>query len=160
MNEILNKEPVERVRKKLEEFDKSLKIVLLESTARTAIDAAKSLNTEVGSIVKSLLLRTKSSYLLCLIAGDKKCSLNKLKKILKEKDLSMASANEVKEVTGFTIGGVSPIGHLKNIKVYIDKSLSRFETIYAAAGHPHCIFKISFEEIKQITSGSAMDISE
>ena len=72
----------------------------------------------------------------------------------------MASANEVKEVTGFTIGGVSPIGHLKDIKVYIDKSLSRFETIYAAAGHPHCIFKISFEEIKQITSGSAMDISE
>ena len=160
MNEILNKEPVERVRKKLEEFDKSLKIVLLESTARTAIDAAKSLNTEVGSIVKSLLLRTKSSYLLCLIAGDKKCSLNKLKKILKEKDLSMASANEVKEVTGFTIGGVSPIGHLKDIKVYIDNSLSRFETIYAAAGHPHCIFKISFEEIKQIKSGSAMDISE
>ena len=160
MNEILNKEPVERVRKKLEEFDKSLKIVILESTARTAIDAAKSLNTEVGSIVKSLLLRTKSSYLLCLIAGDKKCSLNKLKKILKEKDLSMASANEVKEVTGFTIGGVSPIGHLKDIKVYIDNSLSRFETIYAAAGHPHCIFKISFEEIKQITSGSAMDISE
>tara|TARA_B100000700_G_C14968568_1_gene820117 strand:- start:924 stop:1406 length:483 start_codon:yes stop_codon:yes gene_type:complete len=160
MNEILNKEPVERVRKKLEEFDKSLKIVLLESTARTAIDAAKSLNTEVGSIVKSLLLRTKSSYLLCLIAGDKKCSLNKLKKILKEKDLSMASANEVKEVTGFTIGGVSPIGHLKDIKIYIDNSLSRFETIYAAAGHPHCIFKISFEEIKQITSGSAMDISE
>tara|TARA_Y100000590_G_scaffold138673_1_gene158764 strand:+ start:453 stop:935 length:483 start_codon:yes stop_codon:yes gene_type:complete len=160
MNEILNKEPVERVRKKLEEFDKSLKIVLLESTARTAIDAAKSLNTEVGSIVKSLLLRTKSSYLLCLIAGDKKCSLNKLKKILKEKDLSMASANEVKEVTGFTIGGVSPIGHLKDIKVYIDNSLSRFETIYAAAGHPHCIFKISFEEIKKITSGSAMDISE
>ena len=160
MNEILNKEPVERVRKKLEEFDKSLKIVLLESTARTAIDAAKSLNTEVGSIVKSLLLRTKSSYLLCLIAGDKKCSLNKLKKILKEKDLSMASANEVKEVTGFTIGGVSHIGHLKDIKVYIDNSLSRFETIYAAAGHPHCIFKISFEEIKQITSGSAMDISE
>ena len=160
MNEILNKEPVERVRKKLEEFDKSLKIVLLESTARTAIDAAKSLNTEVGSIVKSLLLRTKSSYLLCLIAGDKKCSLNKLKKILKEKDLSMASTNEVKEVTGFTIGGVSPIGHLKDIKVYIDKSLSRFETIYAAAGHPHCIFKISFEEIQKITSGSAMDISE
>ena len=129
MNEILNKEPVERVRKKLEEFDKSLKIVLLESTARTAIDAAKSLNTEVGSIVKSLLLRTKSSYLLCLIAGDKKCSLNKLKKILKEKDLSMASANEVKEVTGFTIGGVSPIGHLKDIKVYIDNSLSRFDNV-------------------------------
>ena len=158
MNEILNKEPVERVRKKLEEFDKSLKIVLLESTARTAIDAAKSLNTEVGSIVKSLLLRTKSSYLLCLIAGDKKCSLNKLKKILKEKDLSMASANEVKEVTGFTIGGVSPIGHLKDIKVYIDNSLSRFENIYAAAGHPHSIFKITYNQLLNLTDGKEEEI--
>ena len=160
MNEILNKEPVERVRKKLEEFDKSLKIVLLESTARTAIDAAKSLNTEVGSIVKSLLLRTKSSYLLCLIAGDKKCSLNKLKKILKEKDLSMASANEVKEVTGFTIGGVSPVGHLSQIEIFIDERLKRFNYIYAAAGHPNCIFKIDFDNLKKITKGSIKNITE
>ena len=160
MNEILNKEPVERVRKKLEEFDKSLKIVLLESTARTAIDAAKSLNTEVGSIVKSLLLRTKSSYLLCLIAGDKKCSLNKLKKILKEKDLSMASANEVKEVTGFTIGGVSPVGHLSQIEIFIDEGLKRFNYIYAAAGHPNCIFKIDFDNLKKITKGSIKNITE
>ena len=160
MNEILNKEPVERVRKKLEEFDKSLKIVLLESTARTAIDAAKSLNTEVGSIVKSLLLRTKSSYLLCLIAGDKKCSLNKLKKILKEKDLSMASANEVKEVTGFTIGGVSPVAHLQQIEIFIDEELNRFNNIYAAAGHPNCIFKINFDNLKKITKGSVKNITE
>ena len=80
--------------------------------------------------------------------------------IKSESEKIFCSGHNLKEVKGFTICGVSPIGHLKDIKVYIDNSLSRFETIYAAAGHPHCIFKISFEEIKQITSGSAMDISE
>ena len=160
MEEILNKEAVKRVKKKLEEFDKSIKIVLLESTARTASDAAKSLKTEVGSIVKSLLLRTKSSFLLCLVAGDKRCSLNKIKKLLNEKDVSMANADQVKEITGFTIGGVSPVGHLKNIDVYIDKSFSRFEHIFAAAGHPNCIFKINFDKLEKITNGAVMDISE
>ena len=160
MQDLLNKEPVKRVIKKLKEYDEKLEVIVLDNSARTAQDAANTLNTEVGSIIKSLFLRTKNSFLLCLVAGDKRCSLNKVKKILNEKDVSMAKADQVKEITGFTIGGVSPIGHLKDIKVYIDKSLSRFETIYAAAGHPHCIFKISFEEIKQITSGSAMDITE
>ena len=160
MNEILNKEPVERVRKKLEEFDKSLKIVLLESTARTAIDAAKSLNTEVGSIVKSLLLRTKSSYLLCLIAGDKKCSLNKLKKITSKKDVCMASPDEVKSQTGYTIGGVSPVGHINMIKIYIDISLKRFDKIYAAAGHPNCVFEINFDNLIKITNGKVIEVTE
>ena len=112
MNEILNKEPVQRVKNKLKEFDKSLEVVVLDSSARTAKDAAESLKTEVGSIVKSLLLRTKTSFLLCLVAGDKRCSLNKIKKILNQKDVSMANAEQVKEITGFTIGGVSPVGHL------------------------------------------------
>ena len=160
MEDILNKEPVKRVQKKLNEFSNELKAIVLNSSARTAQQAAESLNTEVGSIVKSLLFKTEDSFVLCLVSGDKRCSLNKLKKIKNQKDISMAKADEVKEVTGFTIGGVSPIGHLKDIKVYIDNSLSRFETIYAAAGHPHCIFKISFEEIQKITNGSAMDISE
>jgi len=160
MDNILNKEPVKRVKAKLEEFDKSLKIVLLESTAKTASDAASSLKTEVGSIVKSLVLRTKTFFLLCLVAGDRKCSLNKLKKILNEKDVCMANADQVKEITGFTIGGVSPIGHLKTITIYIDNSLSRFEYIYAAAGHPYCIFKIDFNKLQKLTNGKVMDIIE
>ena len=160
MEDLLNKEPVRRVSQKLKDFDESLKVIVLDSSARTAQDAADSLNTEVGSIIKSLFLRTKNSFLLCLVAGDKRCSLNKIKKILGEKDVSMGNADQVKQVTGFTIGGVSPVGHLNPIKIYIDQSLSRFENIFGAAGHPNCVFKINFIDLQKITSGEVMDIVE
>ena len=160
MEDLLNKEPVRKVSQKLKEFDEALKVVVLDSSARTAQDAANSLNAEVGSIIKSLFLRTKNSFLLCLVAGDKRCSLNKIKKILGEKDVSMGNADQVKQVTGFTIGGVSPVGHLNPIKIYIDQSLSRFENIFGAAGHPNCVFKINFMDLQKITSGKVMDIVE
>ena len=160
MNNLLDKEPVKRVEKVLAQFDQSIKIQILDKTARTAKDASESLKTEVGSIVKSLLLRTKTSFLLCLVAGDKRCSLNKVKKLLNQKDISMANAEQVKEITGFTIGGVSPVGHLNKIDIYIDESLKRFEKIFAAAGHPNAIFKIDFKNLKEITNGMIMDVSE
>ncbi len=160
MNNLLNKEAVQRVKNKLKEFDNSLEVVVLDNSARTANDAAESLKTEVGSIVKSLLLRTKTSFLLCLVAGDKRCSLNKIKKLLNQKDVSMANADQVKEITGFTIGGVSPIGHLNKIDIFIDESLKRFSNVFAAAGHPNSIFKISFEKLCKITNGLIKDISE
>ena len=160
MEDLLNKEPVRKVSQKLKDFDESLKVIVLDSSARTAQDAADSLNAEVGSIIKSLFLRTKNSFLLCLVAGDRRCSLNKIKKILGEKDVSMGNADQVKQVTGFTIGGVSPVGHLNPIKIYIDQSLSRFENIFGAAGHPNCVFKINFIDLQKITSGEVMDIVE
>ena len=160
MENLLNKEPVIRVSNKLKEFNKNLNVIVLDISARTSQDAANSLKTEVGSIIKSLFLRTKSSFLLCLIAGDKRCSLNKVKKILNEKDVSMASADQVKEMTGFTIGGVSPVGHLNSIKIIIDQSLSRFENIFGAAGHPNCVFKINFTNLQKITNGEVVDITE
>ena len=160
MEDLLNKESVKRVSKVLNDFDQSIKVQNLDTTARTAKDAAESLKTEVGSIVKSLLLRRQSTFLLCLVAGDKRCSLNKIKKILNEKDVSMGSADQVKEITGFTIGGVSPVAHLNPLKIYIDESLSRFKNIYGAAGHPNCVFKIDFENLQKITNGEVMDISE
>ena len=160
MEDLLNKEPVRKVSQKLKDFDESLKVIVLDGSARTAQDAADSLNTEVGSIIKSLFLRTKNSFLLCLVAGDRRCSLNKIKKILDEKDVSMGNADQVKQVTGFTIGGVSPVGHLNPIKIYIDQSLSRFENIFGAAGHPNCVFKINFIDLQKITSGEVMDIVE
>ena len=160
MEDLLNKESVKRVSQKLKDFDESLKVIVLDGSARTAQDAANSLNAEVGSIIKSLFLRTKNSFLLCLVAGDKRCSLNKIKKILGEKDVSMGNAEQVKQVTGFTIGGVSPVGHLNPIKIYIDQSLSRFENIFGAAGHPNCVFKINFIDLQKITSGEVMDIVE
>ena len=72
----------------------------------------------------------------------------------------MASADEVKDITGFTIGGVSPIGHLNKVSIYIDKSLERFSTLYAAAGHPNCVFKIDFRNLQKITKGSIEEITE
>ena len=160
MSDLLNKEPVRRVQKKLKEFDESYKVIELDSSARTAKEAAKSLKTDVGSIVKSLLFRSQNNFFLCLVSGDKRCSLNKLKKIKNLKDISMANPQSVKEVTGFTIGGVSPIGHLEKIEIFIDNNLKRFEKIYAAAGHPHCVYKIDFENLIKITNGTVIDIAE
>ena len=117
MEDLLNKEAVQRVIKVLGDFDSTLKVQVLSSSARTALDAANSLNCEVGAIVKSLLFRTEDTFLLCLVSGDKRCSLNKLKKITQIKDISMASPDDVKNQTGYTIGGVSPIGHLKKINI-------------------------------------------
>ena len=131
---LLEKEPVQRVEKILKDFDKSQNIIVLENSARTALEAASSLGCEVGAIVKSLLFKTENSFTLCLVAGDKRASLNRIKKALKIKDASMASAEDVKNITGYTIGGVSPIGHLKKIEILIDKSLSRFNLLFAAAG--------------------------
>ena len=157
---LLNKEPVKRAEKALKEFDEALSVTELENTARTAADAAKSLNCEVGAIVKSLLFKNGDSYFLCLVSGDKRCSLNKLKKFFNSKDLSMASPNDVKEQTGYTIGGVSPIGHKNSLHILVDRSLNRFEDLFAAAGHPNCIFKINFVDLIKITNGSIEDIIE
>ena len=157
---ILDKEPVKRVEKFLKDYDTNLNVTLLENSARTAIEAASSLNCEVGAIVKSLLFKTENTYTLCLVAGDRKASLNKIKKNLNIKDASMASADEVKEVTGFTIGGVSPIGHLNKVNIYIDKSLERFAALYAAAGHPNCVFRIDFLNLQKITEGLIKEITE
>ena len=157
---LLNKEPVKRAEKALKEFDETLSVTELENTARTAVDAAKSLNCEVGAIVKSLLFKNGDNYFLCLVYGDKRCSLNKLKKFFNSKDLSMASPNDVKEQTGYTIGGVSPIGHTNSLQILVDSSLNRFKDLFAAAGHPNCIFKINFDDLIKITNGSIEDIIE
>ena len=149
---LLDKKPVQRVEKILKDFDEFQNIIVLETSARTALEAASSLGCEVGAIVKSLLFKTENSFTLCLVAGDKRASLNGIKKVLKIKDASMASAEDVKNITGYTIGGVSPICHLKKIEILIDKSLSRFNLLFAAAGHPNCVFKIDFTNLKKITN--------
>jgi Cys-tRNA(Pro) deacylase len=157
---LLDKEPVKRVEKLLKEFDESLKVIVLQNSARTAKEAATALSCSVGAIVKSLLFKNEGGYSLCLVSGDRRCSLNKLKKIKDHKDVSMASPEEVKTQTGYTIGGVSPIGHINRIEIFIDKSLNRFENLFAAAGHPNCVFKINFRDIQKITNGKIEDIIE
>ena len=160
MNDLLNKEPVKRVIETLSKFNKNLKVQILEKTARTAKEAANALNCEEGAIVKSLVFKTETEFLVCLISGANRCSLNKLKKVIKKKDVSMASADDVKAQTGFTIGGVSPVGHINDLNIIIDRTLERFQIVYAAAGHPKSIFKIDFLKLKDLTKGRVEDITE
>ena len=160
MNDLLYKEPVKRVIEALSKFNKNLKVQILEKTARTAKEAANALNCEEGAIVKSLVFKTETEFLFCLISGDKRCSLNKLKRVISKKNVSMASADDVKAQTGFTIGGVSPVGHINDLDIIIDKTLERFQIVYAAAGHPNSIFKIDISKLKDLTKGRVEDITE
>ena len=160
MENLLNKETIKRVQEFITQFDPKLKVLLLDTTARTAKDAAGSLSCEVGAIVKSLVFRTDDTFLICLVAGDKRCSLNKLKKIIAKKDVCMADADEVKANTGFSIGGVAPIAHLKKLNILIDHSLGRFQNVFAAAGHPNSIFKIKYDQLVQMTKGEVKEITE
>ena len=157
---LLEKEPVKRAEKSIKEYNNEMSVIVLDSSAKTANEAASSLGCEVGAIVKSLLFKTENTFTLFLVSGDKKASLNKIKKTLNIKDASMASPDDVKNVTGYTIGGVSPVGHLNKIEIFIDHSLARFENLYAAAGHPNCVFKTNFDDLQKITKGFIKDITQ
>ena len=157
---LLEKEPVKRAEKSIKDYNNEMSVIVLDSSAKTAIEAASSLGCEVGAIVKSLLFKTENTFTLFLVSGDKKASLNKIKKTLNIKDASMASPDDVKNITGYTIGGVSPVGHLNKIEIFIDHSLARFENLYAAAGHPNCVFKTNFDDLQKITNGFIKDITQ
>ena len=157
---LLDKEAVKRAEKALKNFDPEMNVFILEESARTALDAANSLKCETGAIVKSLLFKAESKFFLCLVSGDRRCSINCLKKIFNIKDISMASPDEVKTQTGYTIGGVSPVGHNDKIEILIDNSLKRFNDLYAAAGHPNCVFKINFKDLQKITNGTIKELIE
>ena len=158
MNDLLNKNSVKIVSNFLNEFDAKISIILLKNTARSAQEAAESLNVETGAIVKSLIFKTiNNEFFLCLVSGDKQVSLDKIYQIFK-KDIIKPDADEVKEFTGFSIGGVPHIAHKKKIKTYIDISLNRFNRLFAAAGHPYCVFEITFEKLCKISDGEIIDI--
>ena len=158
----LEKKTVKIINNYLRNFDPNLSLISLDSTARTAKDAAQSLDVDVGAIVKSLVFKSskKKFYYLCLVSGDKFISLNKLSLNVND-EVEKASANEVKSQTGYSIGGVPPVAHITTpAQIFIDLNLKRFEKIYAAAGHPYVVFGITFEQICQITNGNIIDFVE
>ena len=162
MNEkLLEKKTVRTVFEYLQNFDSNLSLISLDTSARTAKDAADSLNVNVGAIVKSLLFKThENKFYLCLVSGDKYISEDKLANIT-QKTITKANADEVKKQTGFSIGGVAPVAHNSPPTcIFIDENLERFEMIYAAAGHPYVVFGISFEQICQITNGKVINFVE
>ena len=160
MSNLLNRKTVLKVKKFLNKIDNTIDLIVLDETARTANDAANSLKKNVGAIVKSLLVKNeeKNEYYLCLVSGDKYMSLNKLSKIIGAK-IAKANAEECKNITGFSIGGVPPVAHLHSpSRIFIDKNLNRFDMIYAAAGHPYVVFGVSFESLCRITNAEIYSI--
>lgn len=135
-------------------------IVKLEESARTAQLAADALGTALGSIVKSLLFLADGEPVLVLVAGDRRADSAKLKGLLGARRVKIADAEGVRRETGFSIGGVPPIGHSQPLPTWIDESLGRFETVYAAAGHPHAVFPVAFEALMRITGGHIADVTE
>ena len=161
MNKLLERKNVKKVKVFLENYNKNIELIALDETARTAIDAAKSLNTEVGSIIKSLLFKDSiNNFHLCLVSGDRYVSLEKISKIIKSTTMK-ANADECKKFTGFSIGGISPIAHDNTPKsILIDSNLSKYDKIFAAAGHPHVVFGISFSVLCDLTKGIECNITD
>ena len=158
MTNLLEKKSVIKVKNYLQKINPSIKLIELNTTARTAQDAANSLKKEVGAIVKSLIFKTNDNdFYLCLVSGDYYISEKKLTEII-EKKVTKASADEVKNQTGFSIGGVPPIAHIcPPSNIFIDENLKRYDIIYAAAGHPYVVFGITFENLCEITKGEIRD---
>lgn len=131
----------------------------LSESARTAQLAADALSTPLGSIVKSLVFLADGQPVLVLVAGDRRASPEKLKRLLKARRVMIADADRVREETGFSIGGVPPVGHQTPLPVWIDASLSRFETVHAAAGHPRAVFPVPYQDLVRITNGKVADLT-
>jgi prolyl-tRNA editing enzyme YbaK/EbsC (Cys-tRNA(Pro) deacylase) len=161
MNELINRKAVTKVKNYLNKFDENIELIVLDETARTAIDAANSLKTEVGSIVKSLLFKDHNNHhYLCLVSGDKYVSTDKISQLV-GLTIKKTTAQECKEFTGYSIGGVSPIAHDNKPKlILIDKNLSKYEKVFAAAGHPYVVFGVTYLELVKLTNGTVNNIVE
>ena len=149
-----DKQSVQRVVAALKAAGLGDRVMELEKTARSAEEAAAAVGVELGQIVKSLTFRVGDRPVLALVSGDHTCTQDALPRILNlTGKVTKPQAQRVKDATGFTIGGVSPVGLLEPLPIAIDASLRRFETLYVAAGHPHCLFPVSFDELKRLTGG-------
>lgn len=153
-DKLLAREPVRRVQSALAAGGSDAQVIALADTARTAADAAASLGVPVGAIVKSLVFAVDGQAVLALVAGDRQCAVEQLPGVLGlSGQPGRADAHLVKQATGFSIGGVAPVGHATKLPVAIDASLGRFAQIYAAAGHPHCVFATTLAELAGLTGG-------
>lgn len=136
-----------RFAERLRQRGLQIEVKTLSDSARTAPLAAAALNVEVGQIVKSLVFLRDGAPVLVLCAGDRRVDAKRL-------GLSPAPADRVREVTGFSIGGVPPLGHVVELTTTIDESLLRYTVVWAAAGTPHDVFAIGAEALIQAIPGA------
>jgi prolyl-tRNA editing enzyme YbaK/EbsC (Cys-tRNA(Pro) deacylase) len=152
---VLSNPSVERVRGALVRAGLEPEIIELPGAARTAQAAAEYLGCNVAQIANSLVFRTQASdgALLVMSSGAKRVDLARLCALLGE-PVQKADADFVRQRTGFAIGGVAPVGHVAVDKIFIEKSLAAHRELWAAAGHPHTVFRLTYEELVRITAGT------
>jgi len=151
----------EDVQAALDNLGCDIQVTLYETSTATSQEAADSIGTELGSIVKSLCFLIDGQAVVVLAAGDQRMDERKIGQLygVGRKKIRMADAGKTIEVTGYAPGGVPPVGHIQILPVLIDKTLERFELVYAAAGAPNAIFPIKFEQLIEITGGKVVDIA-
>jgi prolyl-tRNA editing enzyme YbaK/EbsC (Cys-tRNA(Pro) deacylase) len=156
---ILERGPVKRVSDTLAANNMG-KVHVLSDTARTAQDAANALNIEVGQIASSLIFRfPDGAPILIITSGRHRVDTYAVSRTLGVTHLDRADANYVKELSGFSVGGVSPLGWVTTINhVYIDEALDDYDVIWAAAGHPHAVFPTTFSELRRVTSANPIAV--
>jgi prolyl-tRNA editing enzyme YbaK/EbsC (Cys-tRNA(Pro) deacylase) len=157
---LLARPAVQRVQAALVAAGSTAQVIALADTARTAEDAARTLGCELGAIVKSLVFAVDGRPILALVAGDRRCDMRRLGDALGlAGKIGRADADLVLQACGQSIGGVAPIGHPAPLPTAIDAGLGRFTRIYAAAGHPHCIFPTSLGELECLCAAQAAEIT-
>ena len=161
MDGILEKAAVKRVQSALSEHNVTGQIKVLSDTARTAQDAASALGIEVGQIASSLIfLLPDGSPLLIITSGRHRVDTELVAKSLGVENLGRVDADFVKEKSGFSIGGVAPIGWISPATIVIDQALNEYEVVWAAAGHPHAVYPTSFSELIACTGAQAMVVGD
>lgn len=148
-----------KVQQALEALGLSLQVIEMPESTRTAQEAAQAVGCQVGQIVKSLVFKTKRSRrpILVVASGQNRVNEKKLEALLEE-PLGKADADFVRQHTGFAIGGVPPIGHTELIETFVDEDLLQYEIIWAAAGTPKAVFRLTPNELVEITGGKVVDI--
>ena len=162
MDGILEKAAVKRFKEAADSLGVKGEINILAETARTAIDAANGLGIEVGQIASSLIFKLPSGNpLLIITSGRHRVDTDLVAKNLELPELGRADANYVKEVSGYSVGGVSPIGWITTPEItLIDQALNDYEIVWAASGHPHAVYPTSYTELIACTGATPMVVGE
>jgi prolyl-tRNA editing enzyme YbaK/EbsC (Cys-tRNA(Pro) deacylase) len=162
MDGILEKAAVKRFQEAATKLGVNGEVNILAETARTAVDAANGLGIEVGQIASSLIFKLPSGNpLLIITSGRHRVDTDLVAKNLGIAELGRADANYVKEVSGYSVGGVSPLGWISKPEIIlIDEALNDYEVVWAAAGHPHAVYPTSFAELVRATGATAMVVGD
>ena len=161
MDGVLEKAAVKRVITALQENGCAGEIKVLSDSARTAAEAAAALGIEVGQIASSLIFKLPDgSPLLVITSGRHRVDTDLVASNLGIEQLGRVDADYVKEQSGFSIGGVAPIGWLSPATILIDEALNDYDVVWAAAGHPHAVYPTSFAELLAITSAKPMVVGQ